>query len=70
VLLAVLWLEGVLALVMNGLAAAHFRSIAEGLLVPTLVLGQLLEWLLIGCLLRFLFSFAFRRARELRVLPA
>ena len=64
-LVGVLWLEGVMALVMNGLSGAHFRRFAEGLLVPTLVVSQLLEWLLMGCLLRFLLAYALRRGREL-----
>ncbi len=60
-----LWLEGAMALVMNGLSGAHFRRFAEGLLVPTLVVSQLLQWLLMACLLRFLFAYALRRRGEL-----
>ena len=66
-LLAVVWLEGTMAVVLNLLIGPWSLSVAQGLLKGTLVISQLLTWALVACLLRFLLDYVARRSRALRV---
>ncbi len=65
-LLAVVWLEGTMALVINLLVGPWWsQTVAVGLLKATLVISQLLTWALVACLLRFLLIYVARRGRTL-----
>jgi hypothetical protein len=64
-LLAVLWLEGLLALVINLVISGLAPAIAHRMLVATLVASQLLTWGLIVCLLRPLVAYGVERSREI-----
>ena len=68
-LVGVLWLEGFMAVVINVLVTPLSRIFAERLLTVTLVTSQLLTWSLVVCLLRWLLSYALRRAHAARVRP-
>lgn len=62
-LLAVLWLEGVLALVINLVLTPLSLPLAHRALDATLVVSQLLTWGLVGCLVRELGLYGIRRIR-------
>lgn len=62
-LLAVVWLEGAMAVVLN--LGPWSQSVALGLLKVSLTVSQLLTWALVACLLRFLLIQAGRRVRVL-----
>lgn len=64
-LLAVVWLEGGMAVVLNLLIGPRSLPVAEGLLKATLVISQLLTWALVACLLRFLLIYVAQRGRAL-----
>ena len=66
-LLAVVWLEGGMAVVLNLFIGPWSLPIAQGLLKATLILAQLATWALVACLLRFLLPYVARRARALWV---
>jgi hypothetical protein len=63
-LVAVLWVEGLVALGLNVLVPPS-ASAALAVLKGALVLEQLLDWALIACLLRFLFVYLWWRGGEL-----
>ena len=60
-LLAVVWLEGSMAVLLNLIIAPWSQSVAVLLLKGTLVITQLLTWALVACLLRFLLIYIGRR---------
>jgi hypothetical protein len=62
-LLAVIWLEGGVAVVLNLLVAPGSPSLAQGLLKAALVVSQVGTWALVACLLRFLLIYVARRGR-------
>lgn len=66
-LLAVLWLEGVLALVINLVLTPLSLPLAYRALDATLVVSQLLTWGLVGCLARELALYGIRRIRSFRL---
>ena len=66
-LLAVTWLEGGIAVVLNLLIGRWSQPVAHSLLKGTLAVSQLLTWALIACLLRFLLNYMVRRGRALWV---
>lgn len=68
-LLAVVWLEGTMAVVLNLLIGPWSLPVAQGLLKGALVVSQLLTWALVACLLRFLLGYVARRSRALWVGP-
>ena len=63
-LVAVLWLEGTMAILLNALAPPD-SPVALGILKGVLVTTQLLEWALVACLARFVFLYLGQRGREL-----
>jgi hypothetical protein len=68
-LLTVVWLEGGMALLIN-LGVMHWsEGAALVLLKVTLVISQLLTWMLVACLLRFLFNYLWRRGRAFLFAP-
>ena len=64
-LLGVAWLEGGMAVILNLLVVRVSGSLAGSLLKGTLFLSQLLTWVLIACLIRFLLVYFKQRCREL-----
>jgi len=66
-LLAVTWLEGGIAVVLNLLIGRWSQPVAHSLLKGTLAVSQLLTWALIACFLRFLLNYMVRRGRALWV---
>jgi hypothetical protein len=61
-LLAVLWLEGLAAIVLN-LTAAPDSTRALAVLRAVLVVEELVDWAFVACLMRFLFVHAGRWGR-------
>ena len=64
-LLAVLWLEGLMGLGINLLVAPANAGWAWQMLRATLLISQLLEWALVICLLRSLLIYMVRRSARL-----
>jgi len=64
-LMAVVWWEGALAVGLNLLTGALSTPVALVLLKGTLIIGQLLTWALVACLLRLSLPQAGRRLRAL-----
>ena len=64
-LLAVLWMEGVLAVVINLVIMQLSLQLANRVLDATLVVSQLLTWGLVACLVRELVFYGIRRIRGL-----
>jgi thiosulfate reductase cytochrome b subunit len=69
-LLAVVWLEGTMAVVLNLLVGPWSLAVAQWLLKATLITTQLCTWALVACLLRFLLIYVTRRGRALLAAPA
>ncbi len=69
-LLAVVWLEGAMAVGLNLLVGPWSQPVALGLLKGTLLITQLCTWALVACLLRFLLVYVVRRGRALLAAPA
>jgi hypothetical protein len=64
-LLAVVWLEGGMAVVLNLVTGLWSPAVAERMLKVTLAVSQLLTWALVACLLRELLAYVARRGRAL-----
>jgi hypothetical protein len=64
-LLAVVWLEGAMAVVLNLWVGLWSQPVAEYLLKATLVITQLCTWALVACLLRFLVIYVAKRGQAL-----
>jgi hypothetical protein len=72
-LFAVLWLEGLLAVILNTWASSIPRELALRLLKSGLVVSQLFTWVLMICLLRRLMAYCYGRItfhRDSRVIVA
>ncbi len=61
-LLAVVWLEGLVAVGLNLLTGPASKTGALQVLTVTLAVTQLLTWALVACLMRFLFIYAGQRS--------
>lgn len=68
-LLGVVWLEGLVAVILNLLSGPQAQLPALRVLPVALALSQLLTWALVACLARFLLIYLVRRARELGSAP-
>lgn len=64
-LLAVVWFEGAVAVVLNLLVGPHSLPLATALLKGTLTVSQLLTWALVACLLHFLLAYIAQRGMSL-----
>lgn len=64
-LVAVLWGEGLSALIINAVLSGFSAHVAVGALYVALVAGQLFTWAFIACLLRWMFADFFQHARLL-----
>jgi hypothetical protein len=64
-LYAVLWFEGLGAFAVNLLVVPFFPDAANGLVYAILTGEQLLTWMLVACLLRWIFADVVTRARSL-----
>ncbi|MEJ1974445.1 MAG: hypothetical protein WDM96_18915 [Lacunisphaera sp.] len=63
-LLGLAWIEGLAALILNGVTGLWSTAVALILLKTVLVIAQVLGWALVACLLRFLWAYSWRRGRE------
>lgn len=60
-----LWLEGIMAVILNVIVAPDFPSTARIALSSTLFISQLLSWALMTCLMRFLVQYVVGSAKSL-----
>ncbi|HWA28324.1 MAG TPA: glycosyltransferase 87 family protein [Lacunisphaera sp.] len=64
-LLAAVWFEGGMAVVLNVVVGPWSLPTAQAMLKATLFLSQVATWALVACLLRYLFGYAVRRGHAL-----